>query len=421
MRRLRLGSALAGALGCMALSVAVCAAVWPHAREATAILAAQDDPAALSDIHINSALRSNQALVAENIETALAEGDSDLANSFVELARDKGIAVSDELSKRVSDAVTDAGSASHFAKRFAAGLVTGNADDVASLSGTVAGDLLVFGEIRDMVREGKHLAMGEDTDRLVLGLAAAGLVVTAATYVSLGEVAPARAGLTLVKDARKVGRLGEGLTRWAGRSAREVVDAPLLQNAVATGSVMRAGETIAAIKAAFRAEKAGGLVRLAKDVGRLGEKAGTKGALDTLRIAEGPKDVARAARLAETKGGQTRAIMKLLGRGALLLAAGAFNLTLWLFWALLALIGCVASIKATTERLTMSWLVRSKARKLRRQPAAVSAVAQPSLPMAGLPIAGLPKRGLPKRGLPKPGLPKPGLPVAGLPMASLAA
>src|SRR6185436_18700337 len=65
MRRLRLGSALAGALGCMAL--------WPHAREASAILAAQDDPAALSDIHINSALRSNQALVAENIETALAQ------------------------------------------------------------------------------------------------------------------------------------------------------------------------------------------------------------------------------------------------------------------------------------------------------------------------------------------------------------
>ena len=116
------------------------------------------------------------------------EGDSDLANSFVELARDKGIAVSDELSKRVSDAVTDAGSASHFAKRFATGLVTGNADDVASLSGTVAGDLFVFGDIRDVVREGKHLATGEEVDRLVLGLATVGLAVTAATYVSVGGV-----------------------------------------------------------------------------------------------------------------------------------------------------------------------------------------------------------------------------------------
>ncbi len=71
----------------------------------------------------------------------------------------------------------------HFASRFATGFVTGNADDVASLSGTVAGDLFVFGDIRDVVREGKHLAMGEDTDHLMLGLATAGLAVTAATYV----------------------------------------------------------------------------------------------------------------------------------------------------------------------------------------------------------------------------------------------
>ena len=363
----------------MALSVAVCAALWPHAREATAILAAQDDPAALSDIHINSALRSNQALVAENIEAALAAGDSDLANSFVELARDKGIAVGDELSKRVSDAVTDAGSASHFAKRFATGLVTGNADDVASLSGTVAGDLFVFGDIRDVVREGKHLATGEETDRLVLGLATVGLAVTAATYVSVGGVGPLRAGLSMVKDARKVGRLGEGLTQWAGRSAREVVNAPVLQQAVAKGSVLRPGETISAIKAAFRAEKAGALVRLAKDVGRVGEKAGTRGALDTLRIAQGPKDVARAARLAESKGGQTRAILKVLGRGALLLAVGTFNLTMWVFGALLALFGFLSSIKATTERATEAWLRRKKARRLRKQAAAACLPSAPAL------------------------------------------
>src|SRR6266403_2116446 len=275
-----------------------------------------------------------------------------------------------------SAAVTADNSTAQFAKRFATGLVTGNADDVASLSGTIAGDLFVFGDIRDVVREGKHLAMGENTDRLILGLATAGLAVTAATYVSVGGVAPLRAGLTLVKDARKVGRLGEGLAQWAGRSARQIVDAPMLQNAVASGSVLRPGQTITAIRAAFHAEKAGALVRLVKDVGRIGEKAGTRGALDTLKIAEGPKDVARAVRLAESKGGQTRAILKLLGRGALLLAAGAFDLTLWVFWALLALFGFLSSIKALTERLTMSWLLRRKAWRLQKQ---TLASAQPAM------------------------------------------
>jgi hypothetical protein len=377
MKRPRIGLALAGMLAC-ALS---CALLWPHARDGAAILAAQDDPAELSDLALDSALRNDPAVIADNIEAALAANDADLAGSFVELANEKDIRLGEELTKRVSDAVADENSSSHFAKRFATGLVTGNADDAASLSGTVAGDLFVFGDLRDVVREGKHLAMGEETDRLILGLAAAGLVVTAATYVSLGGMAPARAGLTLVKDARKVGRLGERLTEWAGRSAREVVDGPMLQNAVATGSVLRPGQTIGAIRAAFRTEKAGALIRAAKDVGRVGEKAGIRAARDTLRVAENPKDLARAARLAESSGGKTRAILKLLGRGALVLAAGAFDLTMWIMGAVLALFGLLSSIKTTTERLTQSWLDGKKARRRRQQTALRSA---PAMAIAGV-------------------------------------
>jgi hypothetical protein len=350
--------------------VAVCATagllLLPHARDAGAVLAAQDDPVALADAQLSSALRKDPAVLARNIEEALAARDADLSKSFADVAAARNVQLPDDLARRVTEAVADENSASHFASRFATGFVTGTADDVGSLSGTVAGDLFVFGDIRDVVREGKHMAMGEDTDHLILGLAAAGLAVTAATYVSVGGVAPVRAGLTLVKDARKVGRIGEGLTTWAARSARGVVDGPMLRAAVADASILRPGQTITAVKAAFRTEKAGGIVRLAGDVGRVGEKAGTRGALDTLRIAQSPKDVARAARLAEVKGGQTRAIMKMFGRGALLLAAGAFNLSMWLFWALFTLLGFVVSIKATTERITWSWLQRSKAKRARR-------------------------------------------------------
>lgn len=329
----------------------------------------------LSSLMVDSALRSNDAALEQGIVQALDAKDADLAKSFVDLAAEKNIRVPPDLEARVDAAVADENSTASLAKRFATGLVTGEADDVASLSGTVAGDLFVFGDIRDVVREGKRLAFGEEADRLVLGLASVGLAVTAATYVSVGGAAPVRAGLSLVKDARKVGRLGAGLTEWAGRSARGVVDTPMLQQAVATASLTRPAQTIVALKAAFKAEKAGAIVRLAKDVGRVSEKAGTKGALDVLRIADGPKDVARAARLAESKGSQTRAIIKILGRGALLLTAGVFNLASWLFGALLTLIVLLASIKGMTERLTLAWIQRSKLKRARRDLAASQAVA----------------------------------------------
>lgn len=363
---------------CLAISAVALVAAWPHAQYSAKLIAAQDDPASLSDLQIAEALRRDQGMIPRQIEAALAAGDADLARSLGELAGAHRVALADELTRRVDDAVAADRAPAQVATRFATGLVTGQADDLAGLSGTITGDLFVFGDIRDVIREGKHLATGEAADHLVLGLAAAGIAVTAATYVSVGAAAPARAGLTLVKDARKVGRISEGLAKWAGRSAREVVDAPALQRAVADASLLRPAQTLDAVKAAVRTEKAGGLMRFAKDVGKIGEKAGTRGAFDALKVAENPKDVARAAKLAEAKAGQTRAIIKLLGRGALLLTTGLWNFASWIFSALMMLIGFVTSLKAGTERLTQRWLDRRK-RKAAKRALAATSQPQPSV------------------------------------------
>lgn len=374
---IRAGATAGLAVACVALF----AVLWPHVRESAELLFAQDDPVALSDAQVRKVLRADPHAIKRQITEALDAGDSDLAKSFADLAAAHAVVLAPEVSARVTEAVTRDASAPEFAKRFAAGFITGETSDVASFSGTVAGDLFVFGDIRDAIREGKHLAMGEETDHLVLGLAATGLAITAATYVSAGGALPARAGLSLVKDARKVGRLSAGLTDWAGRSARGIVDGPTLQKAVASGSFAHPGQTISAVKAAFKADRAAALVRVAKDVGRVGDKAGIRGALDTLRVAQGPKDLSRAAKLAEVKGGQTRALVKMLGRSALVLAAGAWQLAMWLFWALGLLVTALISIKRMADNLGHAWHRRAVARKARAtlREAAVVPLASPAL------------------------------------------
>src|SRR5436190_3660164 len=74
-------SRIASAFGGMALCALACALLWPHARQAAAMLAAQDDPVEISDIQLDSALRNDQAIFTNSIEAALAEGDADLAHS----------------------------------------------------------------------------------------------------------------------------------------------------------------------------------------------------------------------------------------------------------------------------------------------------------------------------------------------------
>jgi hypothetical protein len=375
-RRVERASATMGFAVRIVLGIGCAAAlafVLPHARDSGAILFAQGDPAALSDSQLRTVARPKAADVVREIDTALAAGDTELATSFVELAHSLDIVVPDDVAVRVDAAVAESQTSGHMAYQFASGLVTGEVSDVASFSGTVAGDLFVFGDVRDVVREGKHLAAGEEVDRFVLGLACVGLAVTAGTYASIGIATPARVGLTLVKDARRAGRLSAGLGAWAGRSAAALVDKPLLERAVAEASLLQPSQTVRTIKAAVKLDRASEMVAVVKDVGRVGERAGARAALDVLKVAEGPEDVARAARLAAAKGGQTRAIIKILGRGALVLASGAFSLASWVFAALCALFGFVSSIKSMTERLSLAYFRRRRLRRERsRTPALAS-------------------------------------------------
>src|SRR5712691_7777077 len=345
---------------CLALALGAAAlVVLPRAFEAGSLLAAADDPVALAD---HAVARSfNAEVAAREIDAALAAGDADLAESFLELAREREVPVDPALADRVERANAAAASTARSLMSFARGLVTGEPQDLSSLAGTAVGDLFVFGDIRDAVREGTRLATGGEADELVLGLACVGLAVTAATSATVGLGAPARAGLTVLKAARKAGRLGGRMAAWIDRSLREVVDWSALARAI--GGISRPALAVRVARDAVKVEKAEGLARLVGDVGRVQAKAGTQAALDGLRLAEGPRDMSRLARLAAAKGGKTRAILKLAGRGAIMLMLGAFDLALWVFSALVTILGLVSSLKRAAERATERYCIR---RRLRR-------------------------------------------------------
>jgi hypothetical protein len=349
------------------------AVVWlaPRAFEAGWLLAAQDDPVTLADRAVDRRLTA--PIAAQEIDAALVAGDVDLANSFVALSAERGIALSPELSDRVNAANATAAIAARNAKSFAYGLVTGEPDDVAGLAGTATGDLFVLGDLRDAAREGVRLAAGKPADELVLGLACVGIAVTAATYVSVGVGTPARVGLTLVKAARKTERLGAHMAEWGTRSMREVVDMGAVRRALAEASITQPALAVRAVRDAVKLDRAGELIDVARDVGRVEAKAGTRAALESLKVAQGPADMKRLARLAAAKGPKTRAIIKLAGRAAIVLTAAAVDLTSWLFSALLALFGFCSAVKGTTERATLRYVRWKKARRERMRWEALAA------------------------------------------------
>jgi hypothetical protein len=292
-------------------------------------LAKADDPAVTADRALAASFDRNVA--EREIRNALAVGDLDLAQSFVDLAAERNVPIDPTLAAQIRQTEADQHTLASTAGRFVHGMWTGEPTDFASLAGTAFGDLFVFGDIRDAAREGTRYLSGRPYDPWILGLAGAGIAITAATYASFGATAPERVGVTLVKAARRTGRLSPALTV---RVAREAV----------------------------KVEGAGGLGGLAQNTGRIEARAGGQAALDGLAIAQEPQDVSRLARLAAAKGGKTRAIVKLLGRAAIVLTASAIELASWLLWAGFALFGFCASCKAAAERTTQRYLDRRKLR-----------------------------------------------------------
>jgi hypothetical protein len=343
----------------------------PRAFDAGTLIAIQDDPAAIADRALDRTFTT--AAAERGIKTALAAKDTDLAQSFVDLAAARHVAVDPALAAKVDAVTVEVTSTAHKVASFGRGLMTGAPDDMSALAGTALGDLFVFGDIRDAAREGAHFALGEPVDRLVLGLAAVGIAITAGTYVTLGVTAPIRAGLTLAKVARTSGRLGAKLSVAIGRLLREAVDWSRLRRAVAGGAMAKPALAAHAAREAVKVERAGGLMHFVRDIGRIERKAGTQAALDSFRVARNPIEMSRVAKLAEKNGNKTRAILKLLGRGAIALSVATFDLGLWIFGALLAVLGFVSSLKAATERATLRILNRRKQRRRRECPVAVPA------------------------------------------------
>jgi hypothetical protein len=302
-------------------------------------VAAEKDPAKLSDLRLKG---FDVAAATREIEEALKAGDVELANSFVALAGERAIELPKELLLRIEQANSTSEATKRGIYNFAHGFITGEPQDVPGFAGAATGDLLVFGDIRDIVREGSRWMRGMETDPLIVGLAAAGLAVTGATYFTWGTAAPARVGSTLVKVARRTGKL----------SAKLADDVMVLLKARRTGRVSEA----------------------LTDVAQIQRRAGTRVALESMRHADNVGDLTKASLLAEKKGRSTLAIFKTLGRGAIAVGAGALAIAGWvvgaasslMFFAIAVVSFCAAvlrwlwpSRRSEPQIARRHWTVRS--------------------------------------------------------------
>jgi hypothetical protein len=333
------------------IALAATLPVLPKAQDAWRWLEAQDSPEALTRLQLAAPDIGNRWQTA--FREALEQEDLDLAASLLALAETKGIVPDSAALARYQTAMTPAAIVKRNAGQFYAGATSGKAEDPAGLAGALAADLSGVGDIRDLVLEGHKIAKGEEPDELVLGLAAAGLVATGATLASLGLAAPARGGITTLKVAVRAGRISPPLRQHLTKVARDAIDRNRARQAARAAASLDPSATRAALSSSIRPGAAREIGDMAGDLARVTTKAGIRSAQDALILARDPGDLRRLARLAESQGSATRAVLKLFGRGAIVLAASAATLASWVMAGILWIAGAFLLLTFMTRRLAL--------------------------------------------------------------------
>ena len=214
--------------------------------------------------------------------------------------------------------------------------------------------LTPIGDIAGITRAGVAYASGREVDQIDLALSVVGLGATAAILASGGTSGVVKAGASLAKLARKMGRLSPRLVDMAVTAARTGVN----------WASLPAVRSVDDLTAAIRTEAFLPLTNTLTDLSRLNTATDATTALHLLPMVDDAGDARRLANAAEALG------PKLVGRAEVLGKARLFRATLRLSetaWALGAgLVGLMLSTATLISGVIQHALIHRLRQKIKR-------------------------------------------------------
>ena len=310
--------------------------------------------------HLHNDLRAvaTQDYLRDHVAQSLDADRPEDVEDYIALAALLGHTLPDDLLKRYEDATSTSATTWRMTKQGFRGFFTGDVDDAASLAGSTLADFTVYGDLRDFAAQSMAYAKGQEVDEFVLGLSVMGLGISAATVASGGTTAPLKAGFSLVKTAKRTGKLTAGMEGVLRRAVTDGLDMPGLRrrlSAVDWKSPSKAVDEVKGFAAGLDTSKLRGIL------GRFGavvEKTSPSGAMRIMRHVDTAEEFAKAERITARFGKATPAVFQTLGKGAFKAFATITKLAAEALWALVT-----ALLSAATFALTVLWPMLRRVRR----------------------------------------------------------
>jgi len=304
---------------------------------------------------------TNSEDLGNRVDEALAEDDFESAVMYSEIAEFAGF----PLPKETADALYRAGGITatigRTGSQLASGFFTGEATSIAGLTGAVASDLTVIGDVRDISREGPKMVAGEPYSELILGLSVVGVGVTGATVATGGGGLPGRIGVTLLKVAAKTGSLTVDFSRVLTRMVGDAVNLPGLRQTLREVNLADSAATREAITAYTRTINT---AELGPVVARMNDIRGSAGASESVRLmryVHSTDELADVANMSQRLGRKTRGVIEITGKTSLRAFRTTLRITEWILRNIIAFLSWLGSIFTLFATRFARRLIRSSA------------------------------------------------------------
>lgn len=252
----------------------------------------------------------------KEITQAISEGRFDEARMYIDIGKQHGyglyyekyqqqLLAEDTNSRRIKDNVGN----------FVNGFVSGKGSSGAGVAGAITSDFTVVGDVRDLHREYSHYKAKEPVDELVATLSGVGIGLTALAIGTVGTAAPAKAGVSMVKMAKKTRQLTPAFQKQLSGMAGNVFDWSGFIKATKSGKGMK--NLIRSAKKAYHPKAIKPLGKMAGQMSQIRKSSSVADTLKMMKYVDSTKDLRRLATVTKKHGKNTRGYLTLLGKGVL--------------------------------------------------------------------------------------------------------
>ena len=256
---------------------------------------------------------------------ALEKDDVEEADMYADIGRYMNYEIPPDTQRRLDEAHSMSATVVRNTWEFGTGFVTGEGDSTAGLAGAVTSDLTVIGDVRDIAAEGGKWLAGKDYNELIIGLSMVGIAATGLTVATGGGGIIAKAGVSILKAAKRAGKLTKEFGELLVRMTRDAVNMPALREALRTTDLTDLARTQRVLTDYARGVRSAEIFPVLSRIGGMNKVVGPAETIRLMKYVKDGESLEDVALMTERYGVKTRGIIELTGKASLRAFKTAFR------------------------------------------------------------------------------------------------